>query len=91
MEDKKLDNGFVLFKRFLMDNNCYAEFIDNLTKFTLTTSQEMDAYLSLTSMEHYLFTAFEWSQTKQGKDFWLNIENKWSDLLKLAEENGSNK
>ena len=60
---------FNIFIRFLKDNNCYTQYQRNLKKY-LSIVKKFDKL-------HYVIAAFTWSETKEGIEFWNDIDMKW--------------
>lgn len=74
-----------LFEQFLIDNNCYSEFITNLLEQNNETFNEhVDRILKDT---YYLIErelvnyAFTWNLTEQKFWFWNKLDEQWRRLL----------
>lgn len=64
------------FRLFLFREKAYQKFLCNLMHHNNIT-KHIDEYLE--HMREYMFVqgAFVWSTTKQGRQYWNDINNKW--------------
>ena len=74
-----------LFIRFLKENNAYHLFLYNICNrkensklYNLYDFKSINNVLAL----NFLANPFIWHNTKQGYDFWYNINAKWRDILR---------
>jgi len=69
---------FEEFMSFLTENRCIKEF--DLEFERQSPGYHLDANLwdILGGDEYFLSRAFDWSVTLQGRDFWKDIDEKWS-------------
>ena len=71
-----------LFLRFLKHHNIYYLFLYNIkNRHYVAWCYDIK---SLSTYKPYCFVddAFKWSDTKEGFDFWSNINIKWRNILK---------
>ena len=70
------------FKEFLLDNNCFDQFCNNLlnSKNTEYFHKEWETFEDLFTnsfnIRDYINLAFHWNKTKQGHDFWEKLHSK---------------
>lgn len=57
-------------KQFLIDNNCLESYLYNLNHFKFP-------HIPTISFYKLILYAFDWSTTKEGMDFWNELNNKW--------------
>lgn len=62
-------NGIV--KDFLIANDCYHSYIKNTANF----AKERKKWCSTMNVIIY---AFDWSETSEGQNFWININSRWT-------------
>lgn len=68
-------DGLELFKKFLEDNNVLQQFVTN-------TTANCD-YSTLKVFPHeFLFYAFNWSLSPEGKYFWGDLNYDWANYSK---------
>lgn len=70
-----------IFEKFLLENNCYSQFVTNLLEQKHLTIEE---HISKTKT-HYdtrflVFDAFNWRYTPEKGEFWAIIHNEWEAL-----------
>jgi hypothetical protein len=70
------------FKRFLLENKAFSIYKSNLDTPNNTFLKEYDfsglnQFLIVRPQEDFLAYAFNWAKTKQGHDFWENLDFKW--------------
>ena len=58
------------FKQFLIDNNCLELYLYNLKHFKFSS-------VSSYPFKELIIYAFKWNATKEGWDFWDNLDNRW--------------
>lgn len=72
-----------LFINFLLENNCYSQFVTNLLEQKHLTIEE---YVALNEKYHniinLIFSAFNWSITPEKSTFWLIISSRWKESWK---------
>lgn len=70
-----------IFFKFLVENNCLFEFIENLQRCRgPLKSMSLHEYIRHEIEKHKnicIIRAFEWRSTKEGFSFWNKINNKW--------------
>ena len=62
-------NGII--KDFLIENDCYHSYIKNTANF----AKKRKKWCSTMNVIIY---AFDWSETSEGSNFWININSRWS-------------
>lgn len=62
-------NGIV--KDFLIANDCYHSYIKNTANF----AKERKRWCSTMNV---IISAFDWSETSEGQNFWININSRWT-------------
>lgn len=77
--------------RFLKDNRCYNQFINNLINlnpknFTLVNGANiLDTYIKSLYFSHdkelFITNAFTWFETNEKKSYWNNIDLKFRNFL----------
>lgn len=71
-----------LFIKFLKDNKAYETFMFNLNSkkgFFFTPKK----FFNNTFYEDFVSNAFAWAETKEGYDYWDELEDKWFDNLRM--------
>lgn len=63
------------FEKFLLENNCYSQFVTNLLEQKNLTIPEFIE--SEPDPRLLVMHAFVWNRTPEGADFWLEIFHKW--------------
>ena len=58
---------------FLKQNNCYGEFVNNFDK-------ELKGQIFKDYTNDVITNAFDWYKTKQGYDYWNDIDYRWSEI-----------
>jgi hypothetical protein len=77
-EDNKLDEILnKKFVKFLKDNNAYDKFITNLN----IVNKPIEIFCDDSKKKSYINRSFIWFQTKEGFDFWENLNVKWIQFL----------
>lgn len=76
-----------LFMQFLKNDGVYYRYIENLKDphWAIVRPMTFDEIIDRIDPGDYIFKAFRWPFTKEGSDFWEDIDDKWSSLLR---ENG---
>ena len=70
------------FKKFLCNNHLLNTFVyyiedkNNYFKYDFDFTCLKD-YLEKTDKEKFVLNAFDWSHTKQGHNFWSDLDSKW--------------
>lgn len=65
-------------KQFLIDNNAYYNYLDNLYKENhLNNLDDVLDFFSnhIYEMHRFITFSFAWCNTKEGDDYWLNLYN----------------
>lgn len=70
---EKMGNAFCA---FLKENNVYETFQSRIHR-------NFQHYLTSTFPPSYITTAFDWSRTTEGEDFWKRISLKWREIEKI--------
>lgn len=71
-----------LFYRFLKQNHIYHLFLYNV-KNRKHVECDYDIKLMKTYKAYtFIYSAFKWDDTREGFDFWDNINIKWRDILR---------
>jgi len=82
------------FKAFLKENGVFEEFKKELKSFRGNDCKFKD-YLKndVDSVYWYLVSAFPWEYTDRGMEFWMDLSNRWENLVSeyLEEEKVSEK
>lgn len=70
------------FYKFLLDNDCFHEWRDNVRK-----SSFNDSITKLFNEKSsvWICYAFHWESTKEGQDYWISIGNKWNKVRTTEE------
>jgi hypothetical protein len=79
MDEEELDipdefKGNEDFYKFLVDNNALDKYIYNL--------DNNYNYFEHKNKNQYILWAFDWVNTHEGYEFWLNLNYKWVEYLK---------
>lgn len=69
-----------LFITFLGRNDAYGSFLRNCSK---NPSYPDISFLKNFTPDLYIFGAFFWDSTPEGKDYWQFINDKWNLVLSL--------
>lgn len=76
---KKTEIVKELFIEFLLENDCYSQFVTNLLELRNVSLEE---YLNWNYYSGELMNwAFTWSRTKEKHQFWMNLNYKWKEIL----------
>ena len=70
------------FYEFLKKNRCLKAFKDNLLE--RRDVDDVDEYLRRVAHGWYVSSAFMWSDTEQGDDYWKKINDKWLRVVESA-------
>ena len=89
METPKKTNRIILklFIQFLKDNNALDLYLNNIQKSQVKTTSvvfKKNAYLSKNFIHYTIFlirNGFTWSKTKEGYNFWFNINLNWIKIV----------
>lgn len=65
-----------MFEQFLIDHGIYEEYMKEFKSFRNVT---LAAFLHATPFNEYIISAFEWSTTDKGFNYWSLIHDKWVD------------
>jgi len=83
---KKLLPIFNLFKKILIKNNLYNNFINNLKKSETSWKLEgikYEDYFKKTPPIYWVINSFSWGDDENGSNKWLTIYSEWSiELIK---------
>lgn len=74
-----------LFEQFLIDNDCYSQYMINLWKDRGMTFDDFDKYLTKTygGHENFIISHCLWDETEEGFYFWEIIHKKWLERYKI--------
>ena len=74
-------NIYRLFRRFLQEKGCEREFDEAFT--CQHPGYRLDARLweILGGDEFFLGRAFDWTLTREGRDYWKAMDQKWYNLV----------
>lgn len=71
------------FVDFLLENNCYSQFVTNLLEQKRLTIEE---YIAKSSSHYDIYflvsDAFNWSITSEKGEFWALMNNRWHAVCK---------
>ena len=69
-----------IFCRFLKQNHIYTQFFaKNIQPFPINIQP---SFRTLTPYQRLIATAFSWTSTKEGWDFWANMDTEWVNICK---------
>ena len=74
-------NNFKLLKQFLIDNDCYHSYMFNVIKSNPDIISCVLQYITSKSVYSYINAVFAWCFTKEGYDYWYNIDIKWKGFI----------
>lgn len=91
METLTADEYRIFCLRFLKDNRCYNQFINNLINFNIKKIPSaieqtiLDYYINCSYFSHnqesFITHAFHWLETSEKKSYWNNIDLKFRNFL----------
>ena len=67
------------FRKFLYDNDVLEEWYKNTRELS---SKEMIKNILNNIDLNAIISAFTWTRSPEGRDFWDKLSNKWEDVLK---------
>ena len=69
--------------RLLKENNCYQEFINNSNDNNISYFNNLYELLEYCQQKHVneISNAFTWSDSVQGYEFWVGLNDKWLNIL----------
>lgn len=70
-----------LFYRFLKLNNVFNSFKYNVTLKSKESYRYKINYIKNELSDSLISNAFTWANTKEGHEFWENIDDKWCDII----------
>jgi len=70
-----------LFKKFLIDNNIYDEFIYEFNNYYRNQNSDMKEFIESSNFISYISNAFSWGNTNKGFKYWDTLNKKWKKLL----------
>lgn len=70
-----------IFCRFLKQNHVYTQFFTKNIQ-TFPPIHIQPSFRTLTPYHYLIVTAFSWTSTKEGWDFWADIHTKWIRICK---------
>lgn len=75
------------FIQFLIENDCLANFWENLDREQNNLNELFEKY----KPKYILFHSFKFSRSIEGEEFWIGINNKWIEICKniISAENKS--
>lgn len=56
---------------FLISNDCYHSYVKNTVKYAKKRTRWC-------SPMNIIISAFDWSETSEGQNFWININSRWT-------------
>ena len=65
-----------MFEQFLIDHGIHEEYMKEFKSFRNVT---LAAFLCATPIDGYIISAFEWSTTEKGFEYWDSVHSKWVD------------
>ena len=73
------------FRQFLIDNNCYDQYIKNCYN-SLLRINDFDITLNFNKIEKrnregYISNAFVWEYSPEGENYWENLDDLWNEKL----------
>lgn len=76
-----------LFEQFLIDNNCYSQFITNLLEqknksFEEFINKTLSIDANIEPEEELVNWAFGWTRTEQGYHFWSLLDARWRRIIR---------
>lgn len=84
----KEDKNFFCFYRFLINQNCFESYFDNLIKEHISwrwSSKKQECIINHLKRETkggLIIGAFSWSETKEGFSYWHKIHCLWNEYNK---------
>ena len=66
------------FTCFLKENNCYNEYFNN---YNIEFAMLSFVYLLDHNYKGLFYSAFVFSETKEGHKFWHDLDNKWNNYI----------
>lgn len=67
-----------IFTKFLKENNCYNEYFNN---YNIEFAMLSFVYLLDYNYKGLFYSAFVFGETKEGHNFWHNLNNKWIEHI----------
>ena len=74
-------NNFKLLKQFLIDNDCYHSYMFNIINRHKYEGEDLFNFIILRKLNQYINGAFAWCFTKEGYNYWYNIDIKWKGFI----------
>lgn len=74
-------NNFKLLKQFLIDNGCYYLYMFNIINRHKYESENLFNFITSKSVYCYINGVFAWSETKEGYDYWFEINYQWAKFM----------
>ena len=62
---------------FLLENEVYNQFLDNF----YGGKNSFSEYIKTTPERDYFYVAFDWETSKEGVEFWKNVNKKWLEYI----------
>jgi hypothetical protein len=70
-------------RKFLIDNNCLEEYIENCENKKLDPAcMNYPETFDIRNPVQYISDPFNWTNSPQGHNFWAKLDNKWCMVLK---------
>ena len=89
-DDKKLiiNDRKKLFIRFLKENNCYGNFVYYM-RIRGGYFSDINVLVAISELNKTseIYYSIDWENTKQGKKFWSDMNDKWKWAIKKYKEN----
>lgn len=67
--------------KFLKDNKCFDEYMNNVIGRIERHADYKD--YGIKNISKAISSAFSWSGSKEGVDYWINISNKWERQFRI--------
>ena len=64
------------FIKFLKDNDAYDNFMAEVDK-----DKDAKERMVIGNPKYYITNAFVWAHAEQGKDYWEQLDDKWTEII----------
>lgn len=74
-----------LFEQFLIENDCYSQYLTNLWEDRRMTIDDFDKYLIKVycGYDNFIISHCIWDATEEGHNFWERIHEEWLERYKM--------